>query len=402
MQAQILLDMEELYENSRRILRNTSDVFSRYLLSQIDTERKLIGVKGARGSGKTTLLLQLLKQKDPAEVLYVSLDSLYFANNSLFELASIFSKKGGKYLYVDEVHKYLNWSQEIKNIYDSLDDLKVIFTSSSALEINKGKYDLSRRAIVLELAGLSFREFLELKYSIKLPTISLENILSNHEKLVSEFLEKIKPFKYFEEYLIEGYYPYFVQEKEYYHQQLLETINLVIESDLPAIYNIDYYSVVKLKKLLYVVSDLVPFIPNLNKLANQVGTTRDSLLKYLYLLHNAHILSWISSDSYGINFMKKPNKLYLENTNIAYALNAHSNMGTMRETFFYNQLQVNHNLTYPAKGDFMVDDKYLFEVGGKSKDYKQIAGVENSFIVADDIEYGFGNKIPLWLFGFLY
>lgn len=394
--------MNEIIENSRRKLRETTDTFSRYLRSQIDTERQLIGIKGARGSGKTTLLLQLLKQKDEKEVLYVSLDNIFFYKNNLFNLAADFSKRGGKYLFLDEVHKYPNWSQEIKNIYDSFSDLHIIFTSSSALEINKGKYDLSRRAIVMELAGLSFREFLELKYSIVLPVISLDDILTNHEKLVSIYLDRIKPFKYFEEYLKEGYYPYFMQEKEYYHQQLLETINVVLETDLPAIYNIDFNSVIKLKKLLFVVSDLVPFIPNINKLANQIGTTRDSLLKYLFILHNAHILSWIGSDSFGINFMKKPDKLYLNNTNIAFALNSDTNTGTIRETFFYNQLQVSHQLTYPKKGDFMIDNKYLFEIGGKSKNYNQISGIENSFVAADDIEYGFGNKIPLWLFGFLY
>jgi len=394
--------MNKIIETSKRKIKETSETFSRNLLSQIDTDRQLIGIKGARGSGKTTLLLQLLKKKKEREVLYISLDNLFFFKNNLYDLAADFSKRGGRYLYLDEVHKYPNWSQEIKNIYDSFSDLHVIFTSSSALEINKGKYDLSRRAVVLKLAGLSFREFLELKYSIVLPVVSLDNLLTNHEILASEYLDKIKPFKYFEEYLREGYYPYFMKEKEYYHQQLLETINIVLETDLPAIYNIDFKSVIKLKKLLYAVSDLVPFIPNINKLANQIGTTRDSLLKYLYILHNAHILSWLDSDSYGINFMKKPNKLYLQNTNIAFALNTHSNTGTLRETFFYNQLQVNHKVTFPQKGDFLIDEKHLFEIEGKSKNYNQIPGIKNSYIAADNIEYGFGNKIPLWMFGFLY
>ena len=394
--------MNELVSISKTKIKNASSIFYRYLYSDIDTERQLIGVKGARGSGKTTLLLQLLQQKNETEVLYISLDNIYFSTNSLFELANQFNKKGGKYLYIDEVHKYPNWSQEIKNIYDSFEDLKIIFTSSSALEINKGKYDLSRRAIIYDLAGLSFREFLELKHKIKLPIVSLKEILTNHEIVASNYLDKIKPFKYFENYLSEGYYPFFIKEQEFYHQQLLETINLVIETDLPAIYNIDYNSVIKLKKLLYVVSNIVPYIPNINKLAKQVGTTRDSLLKYLHLLHNAHILSWLSSNAYGINFMNKPDKLYLENTNISYALNSETNIGTLRETFFYNQLQVKHNLTYPKKGDFFVDKKYLFEVGGKDKTNKQIAGIKNAYIVADDIEYGFNNKIPLWLFGFLY
>jgi len=394
--------MNELINLSRRKIESTSSIFIRYLFSQIDTEHQLIGIKGARGSGKTTLLLQLLKSKKANETLYISLDHLYFTNNNLFNLASEFSKKGGKYLYIDEVHKYPNWSQEIKNIYDSFDDLKVIFTSSSALEINKGKYDLSRRAIIFELAGMSFREYLELKHSIILPSVSLEQITSSHEILVSQYLDTIKPFKYFSDYLSNGYYPFFIKEGDYYHQQLLETINIVIETDLPAIYNIDYNSVIKLKKLLFIVSNLVPYIPNINKLAEQVGTTRDSLLKYLHLLHNAHIITLLSSRSYGINFLNKPEKLYLENTNIAFALNNNANIGTIRETFFLNQLLVNNSVTYPKQGDFLINDNYLFEIGGKNKGFSQIADIDNSFIAADNIEYGNGNKIPLWLFGFLY
>jgi len=394
--------MEDLINISKRKINNVATEFSRYLFTIIDTERQLTGIKGARGSGKTTLLLQLLKNKDESEVLYISLDNLYFTTHKLFDLASEVAKKGIIYLYIDEVHKYPNWSQEIKNIYDSFEDLKIIFTSSSALEINKGKYDLSRRALIFELSGLSFREFLELKYKIKLPVSELKNIITNHETIANTYLKDFKPFKYFHEYLKVGYYPFFINEKEFYHQQLKETINLVLETDLPAIYNLDFNSVLKLKKLIYIIGAMVPYTPNINKLARQVGTTRDSLLKYLHLLHNAHILKWLSSDAFGINFMNKPDKLYLENTNISYALYNTINTGTQRETFFLNQLSVKHKITYPKKGDFMVDDTYLFEVGGKNKTQKQIAGITNAFVVADDIEYGFNNKIPLWLFGFLY
>jgi len=394
--------MEDLINISRNKINTVSTKFSRYLYSTIDTERQLTGIKGARGSGKTTLLLQLLKNKNETEALYISLDNLYFTTHKLFDLASEITKKGVLYLYIDEVHKYPNWSQEIKNIYDSFEELKVVFTSSSALEINKGKYDLSRRALVLELAGLSFREFLELKHELILPVSDFDDIINNHETIASTYLKKFKPFKYFNDYLKSGYYPFFIKEKEFYPQQLKETINLVLETDLPAIYNLDYNSVLKLKKLIYIIGAMVPYTPNINKLAIQVGTTRDSLLKYLHLLHNAHILKWLSSDAFGINFMNKPDKLYLENTNIGYALYNALNVGTQRETFFLNQVSVKHKVTYPKVGDFMVNDTYLFEVGGKNKTQKQVAGIKNAFVVADDIEYGFGNKIPLWLFGFLY
>ncbi|MCK5908227.1 MAG: ATP-binding protein [Flavobacteriales bacterium] len=394
--------MNELINNSRKLIIGVSNKFKRYLFNEIDAERQLIGIKGARGSGKTTLLLQLLSNKKASEVLYISLDSIYFSTNSLIDLASEFSSRGGKYLYIDEVHKYPNWSQEIKNIYDSLDDLNVVFTSSSALEINKGKYDLSRRAIIFDLVGLSFREFMEFKYSIKLPKIEIDVIINNHEDIAFKYLQDFKPLKYFPEYLKIGYYPFFKKEGKFYHQQLAETINIVIETDLPAIYKVDYNSVIKLKRLLFLLGGMVPYVPNVNKLALQVGTTRDSLLKYLHLLHNSHILSWLSKDASGINFMNKPDKLYLNNTNISYALSENVDIGTLRETFFLNQLSVKNSVTYPKVGDFMVDNKYLFEVGGKNKTRKQIVGIDNSFVVSDNIEVGLDNKIPLWLFGFMY
>jgi len=397
--------MDELLNISNKKIAEVSMVFTRFMLDEIDTDKQLMGIKGARGSGKTTLLLQLLKQKSrklPKEVLYVSLDNLYFSNHSLYGLASIFTKLGGKYLYIDEVHKYPNWSQEIKNIYDSYSELKVVFTSSSALEIDKGKYDLSRRALMFDLPGLSFREFLKLKYKIALPVFSLEDIIHHHQDIVRPIIKEIKPFQYFNEYLQKGYYPFFMKEDKFYLQQLQATVSLVIESDLPAIYNIDYSSTLKLKKLLYILGGLVPYIPNVKKLAEQIGTTRDTLLRFLYFLHNAHILRWLGSDSLGINFMNKPEKLYLNNTNIGFSMRSEMNKGMLRETFFLNQLSQNHRIIYPPKGDFLVDEKFLFEIGGKGKDYKQIADIENSYIAADDIEYGYGNKIPLWLFGFMY
>ena len=395
--------MEKIKEISAKKIDTVSMAFKRYLFDKLDTSRKLIGIKGARGSGKTTLLLQLLKGKEVSEVLYASLDNIYFATHSLFDMASEFNKYGGKYLYLDEVHKYPNWAQEIKNIYDSFDDMHVVFTSSSALEINKGKFDLSRRALIFELQGLSFREFLELKYKIKFPAISLETILETHENASIEIVKTIKPFKFFQEYLESGYYPFFVEEQEFYHQQLRETINLVIETDLPAIYNIDYRSVLKLKALLNILGGIAPYTPNLSKLAAQIGTTRDSLLKYLSLLHNAHIITWLSSSTSGLNFLNKPDKLYLQNPNIAFALSDNTNTGTIRETFLLSQLLVEHKVNYPKiSGDFLVNNQLLFEVGGKNKSKKQIQGIKDAYIVADDIEVGYGNRIPLWLFGFMY
>ena len=395
--------MNDLLEISSRRIEGVPTGFHRFLKEKIDTSQRLIGIKGARGTGKTTLLLQLLKELPADKSMFASMDDLWFSTHSLVSLAKAFALKGGKYLYLDEVHKYANWSQELKNIYDAYPELNVVFTSSSALDINKGKYDLSRRALIFELPGLSFREFLELKYKIKIKPVSLESILFDTHTITSDILKKIKPYAFLDEYLRVGYYPYFTEGTEHYHQRLRETINLVIETDLPAVYPIEYHSVLKIKKLLVLISEIVPYIPNIKKLSVQVGTTRDSLLKFLQLLHNAHIVRWLGSDAYGINFLNKPEKLYLENTNILYALNKSSmNTGTVRETFFLNQLSAQHRVYYPKTADFLVDNKYTFEIGGKNKGKKQIAGIDKAFVVKDDIEYGYGNIIPLWLYGFLY
>jgi len=284
-----------------------------------------------------------------------------------------------------------------------LPDLKVIFTSSSALDIYRGAYDLSRRAIVYNLPGLSFREFIELKYQIKFPVYSLEQILLDSKKIIPVFINRIKPLKYFKEYLRLGYYPFFVESENYYPVRLLNILNLALESDLPTIFNIDYYSVLKIKKMLSVLSRVVPYKPNIEKLARQTNTTRDTLLKYLYYLERAEIVKWLTKDTFGINYLNKPDKLYLNNTNLMYALSDENpDKGTLRETFILNQLLVKHKVTYPEKGDFLVDGKYLIEVGGPSKKTKQIAGFEHAFIAVDDVEFSEGKKIPLWLFGFLY
>ena len=396
--------MERLQQISNNAILHVPGKFQRYLYDEIDWDNKLIGVSGARGSGKTVLLMQYLKQKHKQiKVLYASLDDVYFSENKLLYFAEDFSKHGGKLLLLDEVHRYKNWSQELKNIYDSVPGLKVVFTSSSALEVYRGSHDLSRRAVVYQMPGLSFREYLDFKYQIKLPVISLDQILHNNSDSCNLVNQTIKPLAYFDDYLRSGYYPFFMEAGKDYLIQLLNTINLVVEVDLPAIHNIDFNSVIKIKKMLSVLSRIVPYKPNIEQLAKQVGTTRDTLLKYLYYLEKAQIIKWLGRDSFGINYLNKPDKLYLNNTNLAFALsNMQVNIGNMRETFFLNQMAVKHNITYPSKGDFIADDTYLFEVGGKNKTQKQIAGMDNAYIVKADTEYGFENRIPLWLFGFLY
>lgn len=397
--------MERLKQISEGRLQRVPLKFFRYLIQSIQWNERLIGISGARGTGKTTLLLQAMKTRIPAnsEAMYASLDDIYFADTPLVYFAEEFHKKGGNYLFLDEVHKYPNWSQELKNIYDNLPDLKIVFTSSSALDIYRGKYDLSRRAVVYDLHGLSFREYLELKYQVALEPVTLDQIIDKKHQVTLPILEKIKPLKYFDEYLINGYYPFFIEGQQNYNYRLINILNLVLEIDIPTIYHIDIHSVLKIKKLLAVMSRIVPYKPNIEKLAAQSGTSRDSLLKFLFYLEKAEIVKWLTKDTFGINYLNKPDKLFLNNTNLMFALsNEKPDAGSLRETFFLNQLAVKHTVTYPAEGDFLVNGDFLFEVGGPNKTRRQIREAEHAWVAADGIEYSAGNKIPLWLFGFLY
>ena len=402
---QNMFAMERLKQISESLLQRVPLIFFRFLINEINWNDRLIGISGARGTGKTTLLLQFMKTKLPinTEALYVSLDDIYFAHTPLVYFAEEFYKNGGDYLFLDEVHKFPNWSQELKNIYDNLPGLKIVFTSSSALDIYKGSHDLSRRAMVYNLPGLSFREFIELKYQISFQSMSLESILETKISVHYDIIEKIKPLKLFGEYLQNGYYPFFMESGDNYISRLINISNQVLENDIPTIFHIDFYSVLKIKKMLAVLSRIVPYKPNIEKLVSQSGTTRDTLLKFLYYLEKAEIVNWLTKDTFGINYLNKPDKLFLNNTNLMYALSdTKPEIGNLRETFFLNQVKVKHKVNYPETGDFLVDEKYLFEIGGQNKKQKQIKGIENSFIAVDGIEFPMGNKIPLWLFGFLY
>ena len=397
--------MEEIRQISEKVLRDTTMHFKRYLLENVNWRSRLIGISGARGCGKTTLILQYFKSKlkGKHETIYVSLDNIRFSQKKLTDFAADFSKKGGKYLLLDEVHKYKGWSQEIKNIYDSYPELNIVFTSSSALEIHKGSHDLSRRLILYHLEDMSFREYLELMHKIKLPVYKFEQILKEHANISADLLKKFKPLKYFEEYLRQGTYPFTAESQDDYHERLLNVINVVLETDLPAIHRVDFASILKMKKLLMVLPEFVPYSPNIEKLASLVGTSRDSLLKYLYYLNKAKIVKHLTKNAHGINFLNKPEKLFLHNTNLMHALSQEKpDKGNLRETFFFNQVSAMQTVTFPSKADFLVNEKYLFEVGGKSKTQKQISGSKHAYIAKDNIEYGYGNVIPLWLFGLIY
>ena len=398
--------MEHLYNISYQLLGRTDLSFFRYLYPKIRWENRLTGITGARGTGKTTLLLQYIKKNfgnAPKEVLYVSLDNIWFSRNRLFDLATEFEKMGGKYLFIDEVHKYDNWSQEIKNIYDSLPDLKVVFTGSSMLEIYKGNADLSRRAIHYTLNGLSFREFLLLEKGIEFPVILLKDLLDNHLNFASQMNEKIKPLPLFQQYLKEGYYPYYKEDSELYGERLLHTVNAILDIDLPSVENIEIHTIKKIKQLLFIIAQRIPFSPNIKELAAMIEVSRKSLLNYLTYLEKAHLINLLQQDVSGLRTLAKPEKIYLNNTNLAFALaNEKPDIGNLRETFFLNQLKAVHEVTSADKTDFTVDNNYIIEVGGKNKGHEQVIGLENAYLALDNIEYGFGSKIPLWLFGMLY
>ena len=399
--------MERIVEKFRKKLSLTTIDFIRSLMDEINWEARMIGIKGARGVGKTTLMLQYIKkhfEHDPA-VLYVSLDDIWFSDNKLADLADRFVKQGGKLLFLDEVHKYPGWSRELKNIYDDLPELKIVFTGSSLLEILNARADLSRRAIIYRMQGLSFREYLNFELGLKLIPHSLDEVLHNHLKISSEVTSEIKPLKHFSRYLREGYYPFYKEIPELYYTRLGEIINMIIEIELPLLRGVDVSYSSKLKQMLLIISESAPFIPNISKLSERTGINRNTFISYLNFLCEAGLLRNLYRDSHGITRLQKPEKIFLENTNIAFALgNGLPEKGNIRETFFANQLSYGHSLTIPENGDFLADNSRTFEIGGRGKDNKQLnkATVNNGFIASDDIEFGNGNKIPLWMFGFLY
>lgn len=398
--------MEELlYQNFNRLLDATNCDYFRYLYKEIDWENRLIGITGPRGTGKTTMMLQHIKTNftNRREALYVSLDNLFFTKNSLLELADRFYAFGGTHLFIDEVHRYPNWSIEIKNIYDSYPGLHIVFTGSSILEIYKSNADLSRRAMSYHLSGLSFREFLMLETKTELPVFTLDDILHNHPNIVSLITSKIKVLPEFQKYLEYGYYPFYKEGVKSYNSRLQNIVNTILDNDLPAVEAVEYATIIKIKKMLMIISSLVPYSPNMTSLSRELETNRTSATKYLGYLQKAGLVKALPAQGNGMSQMSKPEKIYLDNTNLIHALaTSNINDGNTRETFFANQCAISHKISASKQGDFRIDDRYVFEVGGKNKSFAQIKNVENSFIAMDDIESGFGNKIPLWLFGFIY
>ncbi len=399
--------METLFEKFRKKLDATTTDFTRSVMHEIAwNEARLIGLKGARGVGKTTLLFQYIKlhlSDKINEVLHISLDNLYFNNNNLLALIDQFVKRGGNYLFIDEVHRYPNWSQELKNAYDDYPELRIVFTGSSMLEILNARADLSRRAIVYTMGGLSFREYLSIKNIHTFQPYSLDEILENHQEYAVQISKEIRPLQWFQGYLEGGYYPYFIESESLYRTKVEEVVRMMLEIELPALRGLENQYILKIKQLLMVLAESVPFTPNVSKLAERIGINRNTLIAYLKNLQDVGLTMHLFSESTGITRLQKPEKIYLENTNLMYALNPKQvNLGSIRETFWMNQLSQLHNVTLPQNGDFLIDNQYTFEIGGKNKSSKQIQGINDAYVVKDDIEIGSAGVIPLWLFGFLY
>ena len=404
----MMIDYTNLIEISGKRIKNTKETFVRSIDKKINWNSRLIGIKGSRGCGKTTLLLQHLKNNHmdlvlSGKALFVSLDNIWFSKNSLLDLAESFSKSGGKILYLDEVHRYEDWPIYIKNIYDDYPELQVVFTGSSLLKILDARADLSRRAVMYNMQGLSFREFLNIKTGNDFQELSLEEILQNHTKYAFDICSKVKPFEYFDEYLRTGYYPFFLEGLDTYYMKLEEIVNMILDVELPLLRKIEITYVPKIKKLLAIIAESSPFMLNTSKLSGAMELNRTTLLSYLKSLTDSKLIDSLFKDLKGVSSLQKPDKIFLENTNLMYLYQGEKvDEGNVRETFLVNQLSYNQTVELSEISDFFVNDKYTIECGGKSKTGEQIKTLENAFIAADGIETGSGSKIPLWLFGFLY
>ncbi len=395
--------MERLNAIYLHLLEETNLDFFRYLYPQINWDNRLIIIRGQKGVGKTTMLLQHIKKNfpDPTSVFYASADNSWFTTHTIVDLANYLASHGITHLFLDEVHKYKGWEQQIKEIYDSYPKLKLVITGSSMLRLDESEADLSRRRRTYTLHGMSFREYLRLEGVADTHPYQLNDIVKNHSVIAAQISSKIPVLKYFERYLVNGYYPFYREEGDGFLERLENVVNVIIQVEIPSVTKIEYESVYKIKLLLGILAQQTPYTLNVKDLSTTLGTSRDSIYKMLELLERASLIRRLYQQSGNMKQLQKPEKILFDNTNLMYALASSIDVGTMRETFVANML-CDHNLCMPQKGDFLVDNQYLFEVGGRAKGYKQIADIENSYTVADGIELGIGNRLPLWLFGMLY
>jgi predicted AAA+ superfamily ATPase len=389
--------MDALLGYYYKLLRETSIDFQRYIYSQINWNSRFIGLTGPRGAGKTTLILQHIKKcLNPEEALYVTTEVFYFSDHNLLDLADSFIKRGGKYLFVDEIHKYKEWSRELKLIYDYHPRLNVVFTGSSVLDINKGAADLSRRAIMYRMQGLSFREYLRLFHGIPAESFSLHDVLT-HKVTIPEVEH---PLPLFDDYLRRGYYPFMMDEE--YDLRLQQIVNQTLESDIPQYANMNVTTGRKLKLLMAIIAKSAPFKPNFSNIAASIGASRNNIADYCLFIEEAGLIAQLRDSSEGVRSLGKVDKIYLDNTNLIYLLaKENANIGNIRETFFFNQLRLKHNILSSPISDFEIEG-ITFEVGGKNKGQKQLQGASKAYVVKDNIESGYTNIVPLWQFGMLY
>ena len=401
---EINIVMNRIYEISSRLTEALNAPLYRYLYDVISWGDRLIMIKGSRGVGKTTMMLQRCKELGDKGV-YASLDNFFFNEHTILDLADYHYKHGGTHIFLDEVHRYphSSWERELKNIYDSYPALNIVFTGSSLLQLNSKIADLSRRVAVYELRGLSFREYLNFTGNHDMASISLPDLLVNHRTLASKITASIRVIGEFEKYLKMGYYPFFIESSEFtYSQRVERLVSSVIDLDIPAVSAIEYETQLKLKKLLVILAEQVPFVPNMTSLSRDVEVTRNQLMKFFTMLSDGAILRTLMDPTTQPKRASKPEKILFDNPSVMQALGIMNKIGTVRESFVASMLSYAGNLYAPKEGDFLVDRKYLFEVGGKGKGFSQIADRSDSYVISDNIETGVGNKVPMWLLGFLY
>lgn len=397
--------LDQILSIYSRRLQGTPEGFKRYLIDKIDWRDNLIAIKGAKGTGKTTMLLQHIKESftDKDKALYLSLDNLWFETHSINDLIEYHYTHGGTHLFLDEVHYYPKWKTLIKNINDDYPGLHVVYTGSSMLKIDSGVADLSRRQLPYILHGMSFREYLLYEGLAEMEPISLDLLLRDHRRIAEDILSNgMKILPAFGEYLRYGYYPFYKSVYSGFEIRLQQVVNHVLENDYPIIEGVEQSTIRKTKKMFMILAEQVPQTPNMSNLYNELETDRNQGLKMLYALEKAGLLALLSDKLKHIDKLSRPEKIFMDNSNLMYAYAMAPNIGTVRETFFLSQLAVDHSVTYPAKGDFLVDGKYLFEVGGRKKSFEQIKDVADSYLAVDDTEIGHHNRIPLWMFGLLY
>ncbi|MBR6197752.1 MAG: ATP-binding protein [Bacteroidaceae bacterium] len=397
--------MQKLYLTYSRLLSSVDNSYHRYLYDKINWDNRLIAIKGPKGVGKTTLVLQHIKDtfKDVTKALYVSMDNIWFKSHTVSELVEYHYSHGGTHIFIDEVHKYNDWAQEIKNVYDSYPDFHIVVTGSSLLQLEDAmEHDLSRRCRMYDLQGLSFREFVRLETGKEFNVYNIEQVVKSHFEIATEITSKVKILPLFEKYVRNGYYPFYREEGDGYWDRLQFVVRTIVENDIPSVDKIEYESLYKAERFLSILSEMVPFTLNIASLTSTLGLSRNSLLKIFDLLDRAKLIRLMYTCKVGMKQLAKPEKILFDNSNLLFALTSNVDSGTVRECFFCNQVGQLYNTVIPKTGDCLVNDKYLFEIGGKKKSFKQVKEIPDSYVVADDIEVGMGNRIPLWLFGFMY